>query len=198
MTTILLGGTGYVGQAFQAELTRRGWDYVNLSRSQLDYTQFKALLGLLRDLKPSFLINCAGFTGKPNVDACEVAKTETIRGNAVLAETIANACEIAQVPWGQVSSGCIYSGAKICIQGEPPRVEKNLMEPDIRRVWESNPQAIQGFKETDPPNFTFESPPCSFYSGLKAVSEQILAGTSRSISGDYAFRSTNLTGRAIT
>ncbi len=35
---------------------------------------------------------------------------------------------------------------------------------------------IQGFTETDRPNFTFESPPCSFYSGLKAVGEQVLAG----------------------
>ncbi len=135
MTIILLGGTGYVGQAFQAELKRRDWEYINLSRSQVDYSRFKTLLGLLRDVKPSFLINCAGFTGKPNVDACEVAKTETIRGNAVLAETIANACEIAQVPWGQVSSGCIYSGAKLCTLGQEPQVVRNLMEPSVRRIW---------------------------------------------------------------
>ncbi len=71
----LLGGTGYVGQAYQSLLRQRNLAFRNLSRAELDYSQ-PALLqeALLRD-KPKFLINAAGFTGKPNVDACEVQKT---------------------------------------------------------------------------------------------------------------------------
>ncbi len=175
MTILLIGGSGYVGQAFRAELERREWDFLNVSRAQVDYTRFKSLLNLLRDTKPSFLINCAGFTGKPNVDACEVAKSDTIRYNAVLSETIANACEVASIPWGQVSSGCIYSGAKIRQPDAEPRIEKNLMAPQVRPIWQANADAIQGFTETDEPNFTFESLPCSFYSGIKAVGETILS-----------------------
>jgi hypothetical protein len=64
---------------------------------------------LQRD-RPEFLINAAGYTGKPNVDACELHKAECLLGNAVLPGIVAQACEEAGVPWGHVSSGCIYTG----------------------------------------------------------------------------------------
>ena len=35
-----------------------------------------------------------------------------------------------------------------------------------------------GFTETDPPNFTFRQNNCSFYSGTKALGEEVLAGAS--------------------
>ena len=43
-----------------------------LSRSVIDYTNLDELRSLLNDVKPRFLINAAGYTGKPNVDACEL------------------------------------------------------------------------------------------------------------------------------
>ena len=33
-----------------------------------------------------------------------------------------------------------------------------------------------GWKEDDEPNFSFRSPPCSFYSGTKALGEEVLEG----------------------
>jgi len=145
----LLGGTGYVGTAYQALLKSKGIPFRNLSRAELDYSN-PALLteALLRD-KPEFLINAAGYTGKPNVDACEIQKTECLFGNAVLPGLIAKACEAAGVPWGHVSSGCIYTGSR----------------PDG-----------SGFTEEDAPNFCFRQPPCSFYSGTKALGEEVLEG----------------------
>ncbi|HZP59203.1 MAG TPA: sugar nucleotide-binding protein [Opitutaceae bacterium] len=145
----LLGGSGYVGQAYQALLTRKGIPFRNLRRADLDYTQPALLTAALRQEKPEFLINAAGYTGKPNVDACELHKAECLLGNAVLPGLIARACTEAGVPWGHVSSGCIYNGAR----------------PDGG-----------GFTETDPANFSFRSPPCSFYSGTKALGEEVLAG----------------------
>jgi dTDP-4-dehydrorhamnose reductase len=145
----LLGGSGYVGQAYQALLTRKGIPFRNLRRADVDYTN-PALLraALLRD-KPAFLINSAGYTGKPNVDACELHKAECLFGNSVLPGLIAQACADAGVPWGHVSSGCIYSGAR----------------PDG-----------SGFQEDDTPNFTFRANRCSFYSGSKALGEEVLTG----------------------
>lgn len=145
----LLGGTGYVGQAYQRLLAGRGLAYQVIRRAELDYTRREVLLNLLRVSKPTFLVNCAGYTGKPNVDACEEHKEECHLANAVLPEIIAEACAAAGVPWGHVSSGCIYSGTR----------------PDG-----------QGFTENDPPNFTFKSGPCSYYSGTKAQGEEALAG----------------------
>jgi dTDP-4-dehydrorhamnose reductase len=145
----LLGGSGYVGHAYQALLTRKGIPFKNLRRSEVDYSNRDTLrAALLRD-KPGFLINAAGYTGKPNVDACELHKHECLFGNAVLPGIIAEACLDANVPWGHVSSGCIYTGAR----------------PDGR-----------GFTETDTPNFTFRTNNCSFYSGSKALGEEVLAG----------------------
>ena len=145
----LLGGSGYVGHAYQALLTRKGIPFRNLRRAECDYSNTTGLTELLRREKPAFLINAAGYTGKPNVDACELHKAECLFGNAVLPGRIAEACAAAGVPWGHVSSGCIYSGAR----------------PDGA-----------GFTETDTPNFTFRTNHCSFYSGTKALGEEVLAG----------------------
>src|SRR6266481_2604878 len=102
---LLLGATGYIGEAFVRALRERKQDFTALSRKKLDYTQFDVLLKFLRENKPTFLINAAGFTGKPNVDACEEAKADTLAGNTLLAQTIAHACLSTQIPWGHVSSG---------------------------------------------------------------------------------------------
>jgi len=145
----LLGGSGYVGHAYQALLTRKGIPFRNLRRADVNYADRATLTELLRREKPAFLINAAGYTGKPNVDACELHKSECLDGNAVLPGTIARACADAGVPWGHVSSGCIYTGAR----------------PDGA-----------GFTETDTPNFSFRTNNCSFYSGTKALGEEVLAG----------------------
>jgi dTDP-4-dehydrorhamnose reductase len=75
-------------------------------------------------------------------------KLECLFGNAALPGIIAQACETAKVPWGHVSSGCIYTGARL--DGS-------------------------GFTEDDAPNFTFRQNNCSFYSGTKALGEEVLA-----------------------
>jgi dTDP-4-dehydrorhamnose reductase len=144
----LLGGSGYIGQAFHRYLSRQGIAHRVVRRADLDYSDPASLLAALRTDRVSFLINAAGYTGKPNVDAAEHHKAECLFGNAVLPARIAEACASAGIPWGHVSSGCIYQGSR----------------PDG-----------SGFTETDTPNFTFRSGPCSFYSGTKALGEEILA-----------------------
>lgn len=145
----LLGGSGYVGHAYQALLSRKGIPFRNLRRAEVDYSDPALLAEALRRDRPEFLINAAGYTGKPNVDACEIHKTECLMGNAVLPGLVAQACEEAGVPWGHVSSGCIFTGSRA--DGH-------------------------GFTELDPPNFTFRQNNCSFYSGTKALGEEVLAG----------------------
>jgi dTDP-4-dehydrorhamnose reductase len=109
----LLGASGYIGQAFEKELSDRKIPFTPLSRGQLDYTNFRILRGALLKTKPDFVINSAGFTGKPNVDACENQKGETVAGNVTLAQTVAQACDGLGIGLGYVASGCIYTGAKV-------------------------------------------------------------------------------------
>lgn len=176
---LLLGASGYIGEAFVAELQRRKTDFIALARKQVDYTRFDSLLEFLQAKKPAFVINCAGFTGKPNVDACELDKAGTLLGNALLPQTIAHACAAAKIPWGHISSGCIYSGAKISENGTV-RVEKDMTQPELHALAEKKSPVILGFTETDAPNFSFRNPPCSFYSGTKALGEEALAGIGQS------------------
>jgi dTDP-4-dehydrorhamnose reductase len=178
---IVLGASGYIGEAFVRELTKRGEPFLAISRSQLDYTRFEELLRFLREKKPAFLVNAAGYTGRPNVDACEIAKADTLAGCALLSQTVAHACAVAGIPWGHVSSGCLYSGAKILENGKA-RVEKDMTLPHLRTLIEKSPECIHGFTENDPPNFSFRDPPCSFYSGTKAMGEEAILGVGQNYS----------------
>ncbi|MFN5436942.1 MAG: sugar nucleotide-binding protein [Planctomyces sp.] len=149
---VVLGGRGYVGQAICQQLQQRGLTFQAWSRRDCDYSRPEVLLDFLRHSGARFLINSAGFTGRPNVDACELAKSECLAGNAVLPGTIREVCEHLQLPWGHVSSGCIYTGSG---------------------------GSGAGFTEQDTPNFSFRQNNCSFYSGCKALGEEVLAGAER-------------------
>ena len=144
---LILGSLGYVGSHFFDYLSSLGQEVLGLSREDFDYTDERKLVSFLKEKQPKFVINAAGYTGKPNVDACESDKAECLFGNAVLPGRIRTACEEVGVPWGHVSSGCIYSGRKL--NGE---------------AWSEN----------DEPNFSFRNGPCSFYSGTKALGEEVL------------------------
>lgn len=149
---ILLGGSGYVGLALQAALARRGVKFSSVARKDVDYTSPSTLRDYLQSQRPAGVINAAGYTGRPNVDACELHRAECLAGNAVLPGVIATVCEDLKIPWGHVSSGCIFTGER---------------------------PGGGGFTEEDDPNFTFRRNNCSFYSGCKALGEEILEGAER-------------------
>lgn len=144
---VVLGSTGYIGSKFINFFQSLGQEAIGVSRCEIDYTNVLSLKNWLKSKNPRFVINSAGYTGKPNVDACELAKAECLSGNAVLPGIIREVCEDLKIAWGHVSSGCIYSG---------------------RRTDGT------GWKEDDEPNFSFRSSPCSFYSGSKALGEEVL------------------------
>jgi dTDP-4-dehydrorhamnose reductase len=169
----LLGASGYVGGAFERELSRRGLAHRAISRRELDYSRFRVLADALKSHRPELVIHCGGFTGKPNVDACESQRTETILGNIVLAQTVAQACDAAGVRLGAISSGCIYTGAKVQNGDGSWAIREDLNAPDIAELLASCSGRIRGFEENDAPNFTFENG-SSFYSGTKAIAEKAL------------------------
>lgn len=172
----ILGASGYIGEAFVAEAKKRKLDYRSVARCNLDYTDFRTLLGALKKEKPDFVVNAAGFTGKPNVDACENQKGETVAGNVNLAQTVASACDVTGVQLGFVSSGCIYTGAKVRRECGTWAVEDNLTEPLVSELLSQRSERVAGFSESDEPNFSFSHNNCSFYSGTKALAEAVMAG----------------------
>jgi dTDP-4-dehydrorhamnose reductase len=149
----VLGASGHVGSTFCRFFEQNGIRYRPLARKQVNYYDFDQLSAALASCRPSFVINCAGYTGRPNVDACEDHKAECLAANAFLPALVARACEQLTVPMGHVSSGCIYSGNGPC---------------------SGSGSNDRGFSEEDPPNFTFRQNNCSFYSGCKALGEEVL------------------------
>ena len=144
---LLLGASGYIGSSFGAELARRDCNFISLSRSKVNYCNFEILRQYIRELGGiDFLINAAGFAGKPNVEQCEVQREETLQGNLLLPQMLSHLAAAEDFRWLQIGSGCIYDG--------------------------DNSGA--GFTEEDEPNFSFKYDNCSFYSGVKAVSEAYL------------------------
>lgn len=141
---IVIGYTGYIGQQFMEELEKREIETWGLSRSEYDYYDLETLQSILKAKNPEFVINCAGYTGKPNVDVCEDNQSETTLANVTLLKIIAKACKTEGVPWGHVSSGCVYTG--------------------FEKAW----------TEKDKPNFSFDVGNCSFYSGTKAEGEKVI------------------------
>jgi dTDP-4-dehydrorhamnose reductase len=150
MNLAILGANGYVGEQLRSVCITQGVKYISLGRGVTGDSRL--LAQAIKQSEATHLINCAGYTGKPNVDACEIHKTDCLYGNAVLPGIVREACEQADIPWGHVSSGCIFTGSR----------------PDGT-----------GFKENDAPNFSFRQNHCSFYSGCKALGEEVLQGAQK-------------------
>jgi len=93
----LLGGSGYVGQAYQALLARKGIPFRNIRRAEANYTDAEVLGRLLRDGRPEFLINAAGYKiwpaeveslmfAHPAIqECCVIAAPDARRGESVKA-----------------------------------------------------------------------------------------------------------------
>ena len=176
---LLLGATGYVGQAFSSELRRRKLSFIPLTRKAIDYTNFDALFDYIRKMKPEFVINAAGYAPNPNLETHESAHWEALCANALLPQTVARACLMTNTPWGHDSSGNIYSGAKIETKDGQMRIERNLNHPEVRNLFVRHPEKILGFTEWDEPNLSFRRAPCNFYSGTKALAEEAIHGVGK-------------------
>jgi dTDP-4-dehydrorhamnose reductase len=179
----LLGASGYVGKEFERVLSVRGINFKSLRRQQIDYTSERQLKAYLATHRPDFIINAAGFTGKPNVDACELQKEETMKGNVDFPKMLAQVCHELGIPWGHVSSGCIFSGCLVQQNGTWV-AEKNMNQDYIRKIALTEPSRLKGFDESFPPNFCFNDGPCSYYSGTKALGEEAIKG----IGSHYVWR----------
>ncbi len=139
MRTLLFGSTGYLGQQF---LTL----YPDALTPRIDIADRTAVAALLEAEKPDIVINCAGKTGRPNVDWCETHREETLRANVTGSLILLEECMPRNIYLVHMSSGCIYASHPL-----------------------STGSGDKGFVEEDPPNFFG-----SFYSRTKAWSDQIM------------------------
>jgi len=115
---IILGKNGYIAQAIIKELKSRNLPHWTLTRSTVDYTNMQILDNWLSNnvYKKTAanhnvsIINCAGYIGKPNVDACELNKADTVEGNVIFPAMLSQLCANKGYLYTHISSGCIYGG----------------------------------------------------------------------------------------
>jgi dTDP-4-dehydrorhamnose reductase len=176
---LVLGATSYIGQAFARMLRGRSECFIPLSRDAFDYSRFELLFDYVRKIKPDLVINAAEYVEEPSSGGGELDRLEMLHANTLLPQTVSRVCAMTQTPWGQVSSGDIYCGAKIS-HNQNIRIERDLTHPAIRNLFELHPERLHGFTESDEPNFSFKKGPCTFYSGTKALAEEAIRNHSES------------------
>jgi len=115
---IILGKNGYIAEAITKELISRDLPHVALSRTDVNYTNkcdfdLYVLNNFHRNIlegEDIVVVNCAGYVGKPNVDACELAKADCIEGNVLFPAMLSQLCADRGYQYVHISSGCIYGG----------------------------------------------------------------------------------------
>jgi 3,5-epimerase/4-reductase len=140
---MLFGKTGWIGNHV-ANLLRSQGHKVYMANSRLENRD--AVGKELDQYQPTYVLNCAGVTGKPSIDWCEDHKPETIRSNVIGALQLADLCFLRGIPLTVYSTGCVYTYN-----------DKHPMGSGI------------GFKEEEPPNYYG-----SFYSRTKIIAEDLL------------------------
>jgi len=107
---ILVVGTGWTGNKVFQELLNRKGIRVSVMRHEDAFNAVK-----FHDA----VVNCAGVTGVPNVDVCELDKANTMQGNAFYPIQLQLECEKHGVDFSHFSSGCIYTGFINDVNSEP-------------------------------------------------------------------------------
>ncbi|KAK4499051.1 hypothetical protein PRZ48_009563 [Zasmidium cellare] len=142
---LIWGAEGWIGSQLLQLLQQQGKTVHGTTTRMHDQAAVRATLD---SVKPTHVINCAGKTGRPNVDWCEDHKLETMESNGLGVHMLVYECEKRGVHCSVLATGCIYT---------------STYTPDNSTLLSAP------FKETDPPNFTG-----SFYSATKAPIETFL------------------------
>lgn len=100
---LVFGARGYLGQYLLERFpAARG--------SCQDIADRAGVAAELETVRPAVVVNCAGKTGRPNVDWCEDHKEETLRANVIGPLILLEECLKRGLYLVHFSSGCIYQG----------------------------------------------------------------------------------------
>lgn len=109
MKRILVLGAGYMGSEINKHLTDH--EVTVVSRLDVAYSNKILFRKYLDDNMPfDYVINCSGFTGKPNVDEGETRKSDCYTLNLSNPLSVVEVCNEEEIPLIHLSSGCIYDG----------------------------------------------------------------------------------------
>lgn len=149
MKNILLLGKGYIGlNLYEYLISKLDTKTQIFSQKDLNYLNFNILNDYLKDKKIDYIVNCAGYTGRPNVEGCENDKETCWNYNVKLPILLTEIASNWDIPIIHISSGCVYTGYD------------------------------KDYTEEDEPNFGIYNQNSSFYSKTKHACELSLKNTS--------------------
>ncbi|KAF1991510.1 NAD(P)-binding protein [Aulographum hederae CBS 113979] len=122
-TWLIWGGNGWIANMLYNLMVSRGLNVHTTTARMEDRT---AVFEVLDRVKPTHVVNCAGITGRPNVDYCEYNKEETIRANVIGAINLADCCFLREVYLMVFATGCIYIYDEEHVEGGKPYTEEDL------------------------------------------------------------------------
>ncbi len=108
-SNILILGSGYIGNHLFNHLKHR-YNVLIADSKTLDYHDSKVLTKYMLSNEVNLVINCSGFTGRPNVDEAEHRKEECWKLNVSSPLMVNHTCRRLLSRYLHISSGCIYSG----------------------------------------------------------------------------------------
>lgn len=120
---IIILGNGFVGSNLAKHFLKQNIEHSVFSKNTFDYSNQAYLKNYLSNIKDDIkaVINCSGYTGVPNVDACEKNKDLCWKLNVSDPINVVEACNDLNIPIIHVGSGCIYSGYdKIYTEDDTP------------------------------------------------------------------------------
>lgn len=102
---LIWGGNGWIGSMLR-ELLEKDGHIVIVAKSRLQ--DYVGIVEELKEVNPDFVLNCAGITGRPSVDWCEMHKQETYLINTIGVVNLADACWKMGIHMTNYATGCIY------------------------------------------------------------------------------------------
>lgn len=106
---LLILGDGYIGKNLYEHL-KKDFNILIKSRKDLNYHDIKELGRFILNNEILTIINCSGFTGRPNIDEAEIKKELCWELNVEVPLEINRLCNQLGVNYLHISSGCIYEG----------------------------------------------------------------------------------------
>jgi UDP-glucose 4,6-dehydratase len=158
MKVLIIGSTGWIGKNVMLNAMKAGLDCSTISRSEFWIDEsFQKFVD-----SSDVVINCAGYAGLPNVDACELEENKHAVqiGNVEVPRRIAKFCR--DTPFLHVSSGCLFQGRR---KTGKIREAIDFIDKDYSiEEWQED-----SWNEEDEPNYTG-----SYYARTKIEGEKVL------------------------
>lgn len=141
MRFLVYGHGGWIGGMMASLIETMGHEAIASAARMEDYV---SLSQELQRVVPDRVLNCAGITGRPNVDWCEDHKGQTVLVNVCGTLNLAQACEREGIHLTNFASGCIYAGgleapfaedAEPNFEGSTYSLTKVLVDKCIKRCY---------------------------------------------------------------